>query len=242
MNIDITKLIGYINFYEKVLDSIEVESFSEESYQNMKYPNHLMIASEIELFAKQFPDTHTKYLKPLLYGFKGLLQTIHNRFSDIEFEKQVNGQIKTTMFVNPNAEDYLKRLVIVNVVQNVVYQIEHLEDLLHIKESTINSKRPKGKPTLTREQTATLFYYLREKRLIAPDAQNQHISKAIELITGYSSKQIGDILKRPETPIYQLGKDQKEVKKHDLKELKNQLNSIIERINTDLVTYKDYLR
>jgi hypothetical protein len=101
-------------------------------------------------------------------------------------------------------------------------------------------QKPKGKPTLTREQTAILFYYLREKCLTAQPL-NKDIAKAIQLISGYQQKQIEDILRRPETPVYQLGKDGKGIKRNDLKTVKSQLENIISKIDSDLSKYENEL-
>lgn len=96
-------------------------------------------------------------------------------------------------------------------------------------------KQPKGKPILTREQTAVLFFYLRELRLIA-QPQNKELATAINLISGYSNKQIYDILRKPETPIYQLGSEGKGLKREDLKILISMLEILKNKIETDLKT------
>jgi hypothetical protein len=121
--------------------------------------------------------------------------------------------------------------------------IKYLENILNPeienKEPIKQTVKPKGQTTLNREQTALLFFYLREKSMIAPGTQNNTLSEALELMTGISSKQIYEILKIAQTPAYQLGKYGHKVTPNDFQEVIEKLNELTDRIKKDMKTYSD---
>ena len=125
------------------------------------------------------------------------------------------------------------------------YQLETIENILikHLTpepdireqmEPTQITKPLKGKPTLSREQTALLFFYLREKRIIA-QPENQNLATAIELMTGYSAKQLKDVLKKPGKPSISLGKDNRTLTLEDFETLISELEKLITLIKKDKI-------
>lgn len=105
-----------------------------------------------------------------------------------------------------------------------------------------NAKQPKeqpqtlkpvaGKSQLNREQTALLFWYLRERSIIIqPD--NTTLATAINLLTGHKDKQMKDILKVSGTPVYNIGKRGQRVDRNDFKTIISELQILIDQIKKD---------
>ena len=178
----------------------------------------------------QNKERNPHFLQLSLNGIKRKQSKVWEKWMQIDYTNSAM-TLEEQVYKDPTF-NFFERL------KNFIYELQNPKE----EQKEIQVVKPKGNPLLTREQTAILFYYLREKSLIAPNPQNKHLSTAIELLTGYSAKQIADILTRPERPIYQLGKDQNGLKRNDLKELKNQLQNIVEQIDIDLNRYKDRLK
>jgi len=214
-------------------DHLKVKFYRSEDYDLMleeirkEFENPLGLFKDVYI---QNKERNPNFLGLTLSGIERKQQKVYSKWLQVDFsdsQMTLEGQIKN----DPDFRFYEELKDFIRELQKPNEESE-----------SFHPQKPKGKPILTREQTTILFYYLREKLLIAPNPQNQHLATAIEMLTGYSSKQIADILTRPERPVYHLGKDQSGVKKDDLIKVKNQLQNIIERISKDLEVHKEELK
>jgi hypothetical protein len=211
-------------------DPLEIKFYREKDYDRLLQVLKDERENPFGLFRevyKQNKERNPDFLNLSLRGIDRKQSNVWKKWEQIDFSNS-QMKIETQVHKDPDFRFYEDLKKFISELQNPKEEPKEIQ-----------IQKPKGKPILNREQTALLFYYLREKRLIAPTPQNQNLAAAIELLTGYSAKQFRDILKRPETPVYQLGKDQKGIKRTDLKELKNQLQTVLNKIDTDLAQYKD---
>ena len=240
---------------EKHYDRI-IESFSQlnEIYEKMftdrhnglphcEYPetndvDQFKICTEIDQFKIKYPDTYPKYLHQLLIEYATLM------FSKNEFISDYLPEYGNE-FIDPWGYGKL--------FTSIDYIVDHLKDIFKIEDVRDISKlingvktvekdqkipNPKGRTVLTREQTTLLFWYLREKKLIAQPT-NENIAHSVTILTGYSKKQIQDIIKSSGTPVYLLGKDNDKVTRNDFRTVISELETLIETIKKDFKTYSD---
>jgi len=186
---------------------------------------------EFDQLKNEFPDTFRIYLQQFL--------------QDYEYIKTNNEDYKTDnkefRLDPPNSQDSKMKDIQLSMFEVFSYSldviIKHLTELLtpeaEAQESTKPTAQPKGQTQLNRNQTGLLFWYLREKSLIAPKAENQYIAKAIELMSGHSAGIMADILKKPGSEVCKLGKDDKTVNKTDFDIVIDELEKMIKRIKKD---------
>jgi len=120
--------------------------------------------------------------------------------------------------------------------------VNHLTEILkpeiETQEQPKPTAQPKGQTKLTRTQTSLLFWYLRERCLIAQPS-NTTLATAIESITGHQAKQIKDILKMPDTSVYELGKGNDKVNSNDFAIIILELKTLIARIEREYKNHPD---
>lgn len=186
----------------------------------------LKICLEIDQFIKEYPETNKKYLQVLL-----------NEYLSLQKIKNIKVAVMIPNYDERDLNDYPHEIF--DLFAAIDYITEYLTELLTPKTETQKQPKqtatPKGQTQLNRNQTGLLFWYLREKSLILPKAENKNISKAIELMTGHSAGIMDDILKKPQTDVCKLGKG-KLVNKNDFDIVITELEKLIIRIKTDRQT------
>ncbi len=207
------------------------------------------IILEFDQFKKEFPDSYKNYLNHYLSGYLFLQKEIERDVISSEqmakLRPTVEPLLKHAGESIENMEYMMNQLFMPicyfsAVISNIIL---YLKEMLNPKnepelQTKLTAKPIKGKSELNREQTALLFFYLRENQLITQPT-NENLAMAISLITGYSSKQMQDILKAPGTDSNNLGKDNNGMKREDYKSIISQLEKLIDRIKRDYKTYSD---
>lgn len=239
MKVDISHLKSYFNFYSENLVALKQEPVKIDSFQELETIDKFQITNEIDLFVSKNKETYKKYLTHLLERFELITRMI------AEFEPEYIIDARQHGFgITSKAIDTDKGYLISIIVNDVNFIIDHLKGILQpntpAKEQPKPTKPPTGQQTITREQTALLFFYLRETRLIK-QTDNQDLAAAISLLTGYSVSQIEQIIKVPETPVNRIGKGSQRITKRDFRGLISELNKLIARIEKDLNKYHDEL-
>lgn len=217
----------FVSYTKRFEDKDPIEYYNNHPELEIISKDRYKVYIEIDQFVKEYPDTYKIYFdEEILPKYKTLLELINKQLQILN---------------NRNPEN--KWLFIEYFKINIEYIINHLEELLNpetaIQQQPKPITPPKGQTVLTREQTALLFWYLREKSLIAPRVTNQNLATAIDLMTGFKKKQIAEILKMPDTDVSKLGKDEDKVTQNDFRIIISQLKMLIVRIENDLKTNQD---
>lgn len=241
-----------LTFFEKVYNDIESATsksiyvdlikLSEEARSIITF-DPLICLSEIDTLKKKFPDTHQQYFCSLNSRYQRLSKWIKQYaeyFSQRKhYDKMNNLNLKEKHKIGADLA-LLKLEECVEIIIKHLQEYSMVEDNNNIETQEVQEqiKKPKGKSTFTREQIGLLFFYLRKKQIIAQPT-NGNMAKAIQLLSGHSDKQIQDILKSPETPAYQLGKDNDKVTRNDFRTVISELQTLIDLIQKDFKTYSD---
>jgi len=244
MEIDYNQLDKRFRFYFDAIEIIKQDKiYSSGLIKDYYLTDRLQILNEIDSFIKGFPERKQTYLKPLLKHYRLIQKVISENFGDDLLHSQsINNE-------NPRSE---KIDLLIKIVYDTDFIIKHLKELLkpeqakqpeppkaiQPKEKPQTQKKPKGQTKLNREQTALLFFYLRENSLIAPNIQNNILSTALELITENRANQYDDILRTPGTEAYKLGKDSN-LTRNDFKTLISELDKLNERIKREYKIYSE---
>ncbi|MBL7965641.1 MAG: hypothetical protein JNK09_01490 [Prolixibacteraceae bacterium] len=213
-----------------------INGVSLHIYPKAKSIDRFKICSEIDQFKIKYPETYEKYLRQLLIEYTTLM------FSKDDY---------ISKYLPDYNKEFIDQYGFYNLFSAIDYIVEHLKEIFKIDdvrdilkdgngvkpaEKEHKIRTPKGKSILTREQNALLFFYLREKRLIA-EPTNQNMAIAIKILSGYSESQMQEILKAPETPSHQLGKGNDKVSRNDFKSVITELENLLERIKKDYNAY-----
>lgn len=224
------KIKGRLDYFWDIATQITQKGFSSENV-TFSYisQDKLQISLDIDQFVKENPDTHIRYLKEFLRQYS-LLQFV--LFKNDAFNYNICD------------EQYSNNILLSETLNYIVSHLEWLleeENSIHDQKESVNKaeKQIKGKSKLSREQTALLFFYLRERQLISQPT-NENLAIAVSMLTGHSKKQIQDIIKSPETPAFQLGKDNNnKVSRDDFKSLISELKDLVRTVEKDYKEYSD---
>ncbi len=198
--------------------------------QNDTY-DYLQLIWKLDCFKKDNPDNYEKYLNIFFMEFDEIWESFNDLNTRVWEPLFANG-IMNTFDINLGNKAYTGLDCISATKRHI---IELIIPEIETQEQPKPITQPKGKTQLNRNQTGLLFWYLREKSLIAPKAENQNIAKAIELMTGHSAKVMADILKKPQTEVCKLGKE-KPVNKNDFDIVIAELEALIRSIKKDKLT------
>lgn len=227
---------AFAGSYDALFDAILSPNGSVIPFE----PNldRLEIVYEFDELKKQFPNDYRKYLEEYLEVYGMMQRTVDILFVRTENLEAMREKVAESLMKNPN--EMSQEFYYLRLKEYVDYIVNYLETALIsagkvVNEVGIPSKNVKGLSVLNREQTALLFWYMREMRLINQPT-NGNLAKAIQILTGYSAKQMQDILKSPGTDVRFFGKDGNGLRRTDYKVLIGTLEKLLEIVKKDYRT------
>jgi len=195
----------------------------------------LEIVYEFDELRTRFPNDYRKYFEEYREVYGMMQRTVDMLF--VRKEKLAAMREKVANCLDKNPIEYPQEYYYLRLKDYIDYIVTYLENTLMppdemVKEDGKSSKIMKGLSILNREQTALLFWYLREMRLIGQPT-NESLARAIEIVSGYSPKQSQDILKAPGTDVRFFGKDSSGLRREDYKVLIGTLEKLLEVVKKD---------